>query len=164
MPPSGRLADLEKNLELLYESLGAMERGFIFAYDPEAKNSIKQRIREEIKPQIRQTEVEYWQLLAHEVNSWVIDDDANSAIIEVIQATDIIKQNDSSKNHNELIQHLTKIQNKLNEPGKSSSAKLKAAIPLFPPFVSYEVELETQGILQRLFPTFSRLLRKVRKK
>lgn len=165
MPLSGRLADLERNLELLYEKLGDMERSLILSYDAEAKISIKQRIREEIKPQIRQTEVEYWQLLTHEINASVIDEvDARSAIVEVIKTTEIIEQNNANQYPDQVIQLLTDIRNKLNEPGKSSSAKLKAALPLLPPFVSYEVELETEGILQRVFPTFSRLLRKAEKK
>ncbi|MBW4582064.1 MAG: hypothetical protein KME42_21070 [Tildeniella nuda ZEHNDER 1965/U140] len=162
---STRLTDLEKNLELLYQKLGAMERSRIMAYDAEAKISIEQRIREEIKPQIQQNEAEYWQLLAQEVDSLLIDEvDASSAITEVIQTVEIIEQNNTNQYPDQVIQLLTEIRNKLNEPGKSSSAKLKAALPLLPPFISYEVELETEGILRRMFPTFSRLLKKVEKK
>lgn len=36
MPLSRRLVDLEKNLELLYEKLGAMEQSLVMAFDPEA--------------------------------------------------------------------------------------------------------------------------------
>ncbi|MBF2028185.1 MAG: hypothetical protein IGS48_15705 [Oscillatoriales cyanobacterium C42_A2020_001] len=162
---STRLADLEKNLELLYQKLGAMERSRIMAYDAEAKISIEQRIREEIRPQIQQNEVEYWQLLAQEVDSLLIDEvDASSAITEVIQTVEIIEQNNANQYPDQVIQLLTEIRNKLNEPGKSSSAKLKTALPLLPPFISYEVELETEGVLRRMFPTFSRLLKKVEKK
>lgn len=157
-----RLADIEKNLELLYEKLGAMERNCIMAYDAEAKISIEQRIREDVLPQIRRSETEYWQRLAQEANSLTINEiDANNAVIEIAE---IIDQSSSGQYPDQMIQLLTEIRNKLNEEGKTSSAKLKAALPLLPPFVSYEVELETQGMLRRMFPTFSRLLKKTEKK
>lgn len=165
MPLNNRLTDLEKNLELLYQKLGAMERSRIMAYDAEAKISIDQRIREEIKPQIHQTEAEYWQLLAQEINSLMINEiDAQNAIIEVIQTAEIIEKNNIDQYSDQVIKLLTEIRNKLSEPGKSSSAKLKAAVPLLPPFVSYEMEIETEGILRRIFPTFSKLVRKAEKK
>ncbi|NET47733.1 MAG: hypothetical protein F6K09_03210 [Merismopedia sp. SIO2A8] len=142
-----------------------MERGLILAYDAEEKISIKQRIQEEIKPQIYQTETEYWQFLIREINSLVIDEaDASNAIFEVIQTAEVVEQNKTNQYPVQVIQLLTEIKNKLSEPGKSSVAKLKAAVPLLPPFISYEMEIETEGILRRMFPTFSRLLKKVEKK
>lgn len=121
MSLSKRLADIENNLNRLYEKLGAMERSLIMAYDAEAKFSINQRIREEIKPQIRQAQIEYWQCLARETYLLIIDDvDASNTLIKVSEIANIIEQD----NANEFSEHTKKIlvilRNKLNEPGKCS--------------------------------------------
>jgi hypothetical protein len=165
MPLSRRLTNLEKALDSLYETLGEAQKRLALANDIFEKNYIKQRIRQEVLPEIHEREEEYWQFLTQEVNSLAIDeDDASETIIEFIQTTEIIQQNNSHQYPDQVIQLLTEIRNKLNEPGKCSSAKLKAALPLLPPFISYEMEIETEGVLRRIFPTFSRLLRKVEKK
>jgi hypothetical protein len=166
MPPSRRLFDLEKNLSLLYEKLGAMEQCRIRAYDAEAKISIEQRIRDEVLPDIHKYEAAYWQLLVQEANSITISEaEASSAITEVLQTVELIQNSNANgySNSDEVIKLLTDIRNQLSEPGKSSAGKLKAAIPLFPPFVSYEVEMDTTTTLRRLFPTFSKLLKELSK-
>ncbi|WP_414755613.1 hypothetical protein [Anabaena sp. CCY 9910] len=165
MPQNSRLSDLKKNLQLLYEKLAGMERSRITAYDAEAKISIEMRIREEILPDIRRYEAEYWQVLYQEFNTLSIDEiDANDVIIEVTQTIEQITKHRFNGYPDEIIHLLIEIRDKLREPEKSSTAKLKATLPLFPPFVSYEIEFGTQGILQQFFPTFSRLLDKTKKK
>ena len=165
MPQSRRLADLEKTLELLIEKLGSMEQNLAMASDAEVKISIKQRIREEIKPDIDKFQTEYWDTLAREVNSLKINEtEADAAVIEVIQVIESFEQNNADMYAEQGIALLLDIRNKLSEPGPSATAKLKAAIPLFPPFVSYEVEFEPASFLRRVFPTFSRLVRKAEKK
>jgi hypothetical protein len=160
-----RLTDLEKHLTLLYEKLAAMERGLIMAYDAEAKISIEQRIREEVIPQVRKYEVEYWQLFAEQGNQFFIEEvDANIAITEVVNIVEQAQQNSVRKYPDELINLLAEIRDKLKEPEKTATAKLKAALPLLPPFLSYEFELDTPSILRQLFPTFSRLLKHTSKK
>ncbi len=160
MPLSRRLADLEKNLELLYKKLGAMERELINEYKAQAKFSIEQEI-DDIKLKIREWKAEYWQLLAQEASLSRIDEvDASNAVVEVVQIVERVQQNNANQYPEQVIQLLTEIRNKLNEPGKSSTAKLKATLPLLPPFVSYEMELD---LLRQVFPTFSRLFRKAEK-
>lgn len=161
MPNSRRLADLEKTLELLIEKLGALQRDLAMASDPEVKISIKQRIREDVKPQIDQFKTEYWDTLAQEVNSLTINEtEANAAVIEVIQIIQNVEQNNADKYPEQGIELLAEIRNKLSEPGPSASAKLKAVIPLLPPVFYYEVEIETEGLWRRVFPTFSRLFKR----
>ena len=161
---SQRFTDLEKVLESLYETLGQVERRLAITNDIFEKTSIRQRIREEVLPAIRESETEYWQLLNQEAATLVIQEpDANDAIVEILQTIDVIEQNSSTYSE-QVVQLLVDIRNKLNEPEASSSAKLKAAVPLFPPFISYEAEIETEGFLKRFLPTFSRLLQKAQKK
>lgn len=161
MPLNRRLADLEKNLRLWYETLGSMEQDFARTYDSRAKIAIQQQIRDEIQPQIRKYETEYWQLLVQESDSFIIEDsDADNAIVEIIQTVDKFKQHIDNSYPDDAIQLLIEIRDKLNQPGKPAAAKLKAALPLLPLFVSYEVEVDTESLLRKVFPTFSRIFKK----
>jgi hypothetical protein len=156
-----RLADLEKILDSSYETLFNLQNQLSFTGGAIERNTIKQTISQQVLPEIREYEQEYWQLLAAEANSFIIDEnDADIAIIEVLQIIEQIQQSSTVRNSNQVIQLLTEIRDKLNEPDKSAAAKLKATLPLLPPFVSYEVEIGTENILQRMFPTFRRILKK----
>jgi hypothetical protein len=156
-----RLEDLEEILDSSYETLGTLEKKLAYASSASEINNINQTISREILPRIRKSENEYLQLLAAEANSFVIDEnDADIAIVEFLQTIEQIQQSSIERNSNQVIQLLIEIRDKLNEPDKSAAAKLKATLPLLPPFVSYEVELGTENILQRMFPTFRRILKK----
>ncbi|MFL9458919.1 hypothetical protein AB0758_49060 [Tolypothrix bouteillei VB521301_2] len=73
-----RLAELEKILDLRYETLSKAGKRLAITDEIFAKNAIEQRIREEILPELRQYETEYWQLLAQY---------GNPAIVEEVDAT-----------------------------------------------------------------------------
>lgn len=55
--------------------------------------------------------------------------------------------------NNELKALLQQILVELKKPEAPAAAKLKVAIPIIPGVVTYELEGDTKGILQRLFPT-----------
>ena len=156
-----RLADLEEILDSSYETLGTFQKKLAYAGSVAEINNIGQTLKREILPNIRKYEKEYWQLLAQNANSFEFNEtDADCAIIEILQIVEQIRQSSTAGYSQEAIQLLTEIRNKLNEPEKSAAGKLKATLPLLPPFISYEIELGTEGILQRIFPTFSRILKK----
>jgi hypothetical protein len=161
---SQRLLQLETNLNILYETLGSMEKDLNMAFDAQYKISLKQRIREKLA-EISECKEEYWKLLAQQAKSLVTDDIdekyANSICAEIVQVADeVIEHN----NNHDLINLLKQIKDKLNEPEKPASAKLKAAIPLLPGFLSYEAEVDTEGVLKRIFPTFHKLFEAIPKK
>jgi hypothetical protein len=54
---------------------------------------------------------------------------------------------------------LREIRDKLNEQELPAAAKLKAALPLVPGILSYEVELDTESSLRRAFGPIRRLFR-----
>lgn len=160
-----RLQTLSENLALGYEKLSAMERSLIMAYDAEAKISIKQRIREEINPQVKQMEKEYWQLISKQVCSLEFEEnDVSEILTEVTDLTETICQAHKNKQAEEIITLLTEIHIKLNELDTPASSRLKATIPLFLPFLQYEVDLEANNILRQFFPTIQKLIGKARKK
>lgn len=160
MPPSSRLADLEKTLELRYETLSKAEKRLAITDEIFAKDAIEKRIREEVLPELRKCESEYWQLLAQEARSYTVAEiDATNAIVEV--EAQVIRVIESQSNGNdELIRLLEEILDKLNKPGTPAAAKAKLALPLIPGIVSYEVELDTENSLRRVFEPIKRLYKK----
>ncbi|MFB2923000.1 MULTISPECIES: hypothetical protein [Aerosakkonema] len=131
MPPSRRLADLEKTLELWYEQLGGSEKALPMTFDPKVYTAINQDIRVQILPEIRKYEAEYWQLLTQEARHCdVPEDDASLAIVEIVPEVEIIQSQPSAKYPDELIKLLLEIRDKLNEPGTPAAAKAKFALSL----------------------------------
>jgi hypothetical protein len=64
----------------------------------------------------------------------------------------------------EFMQLLLEIRDKLNQPELPAAAKLKAALPLMPGILSYEVELDTESSLRRAVQPIKRLFREQLKK
>jgi uncharacterized coiled-coil protein SlyX len=162
-----RLTDLEKVLALRYETLGEAEKDLAMTTNTFEKTAIKQRLREQVLPDIQKYEQEYYSLLNQLGGSLNIDEsDANQAIVELDQQVAWLETTRASAYSDEALQLLREIRDKLNEPGKPAAAKLKAAFSSIPPFISltYEAEVDTESTLQRFFPTFSRLVKKATKK
>lgn len=160
MPPSRRLTDLEKNLELRYETLGEAEKRLAMTDEIFSKNAIKQRIREEVLPELRKVEAEYWEVLVEESRTCAVEEvDARNAIIEVVPEVEAIANQPSDNYADEFMQLLREIRDKLNEKELPAAAKLKAALPLVPGILSYEVELDTESSLRRVFQPIRRLFR-----
>lgn len=160
MPLSRRLAALEESLDSLYETLGESQKRLAYANDIFEKNSIKQRIRKEVLPELRQCEAEYWEVLAQEARSCAVEEvDARNAIVEIVRTVELIEHKPSANYPEELMQLLLEIRDKLNEPGQPAAAKAKLALPLVPGILSYEVELDTENSLRRAFVPIKRLFR-----
>ena len=156
-----RLADLEKILDSLYETLGEAQKRRAYANDIFEKNSIKQRLRQEVLPEIRNYEQEYWSLLAEEVPYCQVDEVAASkAIVEVVQKVEPIVNKSSANYPDEFMQKLQKILDTLKEPQTPAAAKLIVALPLIPGIMSYEIELDTEISLKRVFGEIKKLLKK----
>lgn len=156
-----RFADLDKNLELWYEQLGASEKKLPMTTTPREITAIQQQIREEILPQIRKYESEYWELLAQESRCFEVTDiDAYNAIVEVVPEVELIANKMVSDYPEQLMQKLQEILDKLNEPGTPASAKAKFALNLVPGILSYEIEIDTENSLRRAFEPIKELFKK----
>jgi hypothetical protein len=155
--PSARLISLQTSLSDLYEQLGGKEKAFIRAPEEE-KVRIQQQIRDE-KLRIREFEREYWTCLRTEFSGLSVpESEAETATATIIQEAEILETRATYSDDGK--QLLREILAKLKEPGTPAAGKLKATVPLLPGLVAYEMELNTEGLLRRLFPTFSRLLGK----
>jgi|SRR4028118_119195 hypothetical protein len=161
MDSKQRLADLEEILDSLYETLGEAQKRRAYANDIFEKNSIKQRLRQEVLPEIRNYEQEYWSLLAEEVPYCQVDEVAASkAIVEVVQKVEPIVNKSSANYPDEFMQKLQKILDTLKEPQTPAAAKLIVALPLIPGIMSYEIELDTEISLKRVFGGIKKLFKK----
>ncbi|MFB2896574.1 hypothetical protein ACE1CI_26980 [Aerosakkonemataceae cyanobacterium BLCC-F50] len=158
MPPSRRLADLEKAIELRYETLGKVEKRLAMTDEIFAKNAIEQRIREEVLPELRQHEAEYWDVLALEARTCAVEEvEAQKAIDVVVQEVELIENNPNANYPAELLELLRQIRDKLNEPKTPVEGKAKLALNLLPGVITYEVQLDTVKALQRVKEPIRRL-------
>ncbi len=165
MPPSPRLAKLEKTLELWYEQLDEAEQDLPMTTTPRERTAIKQQIRERILPELRKCEAKYWEALTQEARSCAVAEvDAGNAIIEVVQEVELIENQPNANYPNELMQKLQEILDELNKPETPAAAKAKLALPLVPGILSYEVELDTESSLRRAFQPIRRLFKEALEK
>ena len=164
MPIDDRLSQIEKKLKLLRDQQDALEQEAILTTGL-AKIQAKQRLGEEIKPEIREYEKEYWQVLAHQTKTEEIPE--HEAEIIVAEIVEEVGQIEVQRQYpDDVVQILQEIRDKLNQPGATAAAKLKGVMSPIPPFVgiAYEVELDTEKFLQRHFPTFQKWAKVLAKK
>ena len=153
------LADVEKLLDVEYKRLRNFHYRIAHTLSAAEKFDLEVRIEHEILPMIRKYEREYWNILAKEAPSCeVIEKEAHNAIVEVVPE---VKQIQSQPNQypDELMDKLNVILDKLNEPQTPAAAKLRAALPLIPLIMSYEVELDTEISLKRVFDRIKKLFK-----
>lgn len=155
-----RLNEIESHLKLLYEQRREKEEAIIVAARGD-KTILKQQLRLEILKPIRDYEQEYWQIIAGQSNLVKISEaDAEVVIAEFVEGVGQLREENA-----EVIEYLQKILAKVEEPGPTAAAKLKAVVSSIPPFVgiSYEAELDTENFLNRYFPTFMKAVQRLKK-
>lgn len=148
--------DLEELISKLIENADSRgwEAKLIFAARESNRDNPK------LSAFVRAYEAEYWQQLAEKANFYEPEEvDASNAIVEV--QAEVVRVIESQPNvNNELMQKVQEMLDKLNEPGTPAAAKAKLALPLIPGIVSYEVELDTENSLRRVFEPIKRLWKK----
>ena len=125
------------------------------------KTILKQQLRLQILKPIRDYEQEYWQIIAGQSNLVKISEaDAEVVIAEFVEGVGQLRGENA-----EVIEYLQKILAKVEEPGPTAAAKLKAVVSSIPPFVgiSYEAELDTENFLSRHFPTLMQAVQRLKK-
>ena len=162
---AGRLEHLQQLLDGYQEQIQGMEdaRMMASAMDKARINLNIRAMRKEMRP----VEQEYWDLLSKAVQTEpIVETDAEKAIVEVIQAIDVLESRPVDDRSEAMMQMLREIRDKLNEPGNPAAAKLKGMISMLPPFVSlsYEAELDTEQFFSKYFPTAKRVLEGIRAK
>lgn len=158
MNDQARLNDLEDILGILYEKLGTFQKQLEIIDSDSAKFELRQRIKREINPNIRKYETEYWELFPQEAII-ISDEEAATQIVKIEQAVTSIEQIPTNSYPARLITLIEEIRDKLNQD-QPASAKLKIAIPLIPAIASYELEMETEGLMQQAWQKIKKVVRR----
>ncbi len=143
-----RFRQVEELLDIEYEKLHEFERAFSLADGISQKIALRQQVKRDLTPRLRTLEQEYAELLAHGVSDADIPEpQAQMLVAEVVAAVAKADEQKPSNAPQDMVRLLGEIRDKLNEPGKSASAKLKLSLPIIPLISSYEMELDTEGVL-----------------
>jgi hypothetical protein len=151
---SDRLCEVEEHLEILREQRKSLEREILLTTGL-PKTQAEQRLRLDLKPNLRKYEEEYWQILVERsAIIKVADSEAENVVLELVERIEPLQHNPQYPS--EILGLLQKIYAKVCQPEVTASAKLKGALSLLPPFVnlSYEAEIDTENFLRTHFPTF----------
>lgn len=154
-----RLSDIKEILELHYEKLGEFQKQLAITASVPERFQLKQEIKYQILPYIRRYEAEYWALYPSE--AIVISEDQASAQLDLVnKAVSSLENRSTTDYSHELIVLLNEIRALLEDFTKPASAKLKVAIPLIPAIASYEVEMETEGLMSGAWKSIRNIARR----
>ncbi|MCL2925706.1 MAG: hypothetical protein MGF17_14095 [Trichodesmium sp. MAG_R04] len=146
-----RLVQLEENLEIDYEKLDEFQKELTLSASATQKFELKQRIKRDVLPSIHRNETEYLNLLNQEAGAFDIpEQQASQAIAEITSHIAEITTDENKNYPPEVLGILREILTILNTSGQSPGAKLKATLPILPPIISYEVEIDTQSSLRKI--------------
>jgi hypothetical protein len=159
---SDRLFHLQSEVQKYYKQLAGREKAKRLARF-EDKELIQQQI-DELKQELGGVEREYWTRWQMEIAGLTMPEaDAEALATGMLQEVEILEIEPQVQGNAELMQVLHEIKAALSKPGTPAAGKLKAAIPLLPGVISYEMELDTEGLLRRVFPTFCQVADKLKK-
>jgi hypothetical protein len=156
-----RLSHLQELIQRYYQQLEGKENTLLTIEGGE-RVRIEQQI-EVVKGDIARVEGEYWRNWKSKAAQLEIaDGDAEIINAEIVSAVENIEFQPAVQNNAELIKLLNEIKSELGKP-TAAAGKLKTAIHLIPGFLSYEMELDTQGFLRSIFPMFAELVSKLKR-
>jgi hypothetical protein len=156
---SDRLSHLQSEVKGYYDQLAGKEKAKRLAEDAQ-KVRIQQQI-DELKQELGSVERDYWLRWRAEIAGLTIPEaDAEIVVNQWVGEVEILEFEPAVQSNAELMKVLQQIKAELSKPGIPAAGKLKAAIPLLPGLISYEMELDTEGLLRRVFPTFCKFAEK----
>ena len=159
---SDRLSHLQSQVQSYYKQLAGREKAKLLARF-EDKELLQQGI-DALKEELRSVEGEYWLCWRTEIAGLNIPEaDAEIVASQLVGEVEFLEIEPAVQTNAELMKVLQEIKAELSKPGIPAAGKLKAAIPLLPGVISYEMELDTAGLLRRVFPTFCNLADKLKK-
>lgn len=159
---SDRLSHLQSEVKEYYDQLACQETAKRLAEDAQ-KVRIQQGI-DKLKKELGSVEREYWLRWRAEIAGLTIPEaDAEIVASQLVREVEFLEIEPAVESNAELMKALQEIKAELSKPGIPAAGKLKAAIPLLPGLISYEMELDTEGLLRRVFPSVCNFVDKLKK-
>jgi hypothetical protein len=159
---SDRLIHLQNEVVDYYAQLAGKEKARRLA-PQEEKVRIQQQIVE-LQKELVNVERNYWYCWSTEVKGLTIPDaDAEVITDKILAEVESLSLVPTVQENQKIFALLQNIKTELTKPGTLAAGKLKVVIPLFPGLLSYEFELDTEGLLRRTFPTFCKLADRLKK-
>jgi hypothetical protein len=161
-----RLGQIENSLRRSYKQLANKQRT-LDTIAPEEKERLRMQIADFQQHDIQPLEEEHRQILVAASEQLEISEpDAESIVGEIVTGVNQLEAQPLSPELAELLSLLRNLRDRLNEPSKPASLKIKGIISTFPPFVGLfiEPEIDTETFWRQHFPTFTRLIKGAAKK
>jgi hypothetical protein len=156
-----RIEHLEELLDIEYEKLQDFERESALLGPGPEKTALKLRMQRDTWPTIRKHETEIAGLLAEVSQSESLpDSEVESIFAEVVNEVSSLQSSRQSDWPKEVLDKLDEIQQKLDEPGKAATAKLRASLPIIPFLMSYNLDLDTESTLVQTWRKVKGLFRR----
>ena len=149
-----RIQQLEEELEIWEDKLHQFRMDLAQAEGSNERFSIKQRIKNEILPEIKRINRQYNQVLA---GIEVTDDKEVEGLITEME--NLPKSPLDSSIPQEIQRQLEVLHKEIQDQDKSAAAKLKVVLPIIPLLANYELELDTESFLGQLWEKSRSLLR-----
>lgn len=145
-----RLIHVREILDIKYEKLNEFERSLELVDGVSQKIDLKQKIRRDLLPSIREYEQEYASLLCElPTIEGLEENDAALPIASFQRDLVVIRNLPQIQNEPGLVEKLDRLEESLAKPGTPVSGKLKLLIPVIPLLLQYEIELDTENTLRR---------------
>ncbi|MEG5064479.1 hypothetical protein QUB33_12720 [Microcoleus sp. B3-A4] len=159
---SDRLSHLQSEVKGYYDQLACQETAKRLTEDAQ-KVRLQQGI-DKLKKELGSVERDYWERWRAEIRGLTIPEaDAEIVASQLVGEVEFLEIEPAVQSNAALMKVLQEIKAELSKPGIPAAGKLKAAIPLLPGLISYEMELDTEGLLRRVFPTFCNFADKLKK-
>jgi tetratricopeptide (TPR) repeat protein len=157
-----RLLKLQKRIQTYYEQLECQENALLTCEQID-RSSIKQQI-DRLTQEIIPVKKDYWQywgeIGARQLE--ITDLEAEVIDAEIIGEVEMLRFQREVQHHGEVVKLLDQLQATLTQRSPAAG-KLRAIIPVLPEFLAHDMELDTEGVLRRVFPIFSTLNGKLTK-
>lgn len=142
-----RLSALEELLQLDYGKLSSFEQELTLTSSAPAKFELQTRIQKEVVPKLREHEREYAQLVAAGVRPETMPEAEAAALVDqTLNALEAIDTRVPPSAKPKVLQLAADLRQELQKPG-TAAAKLKVSLPIIPLIASYELELQTGGLM-----------------
>lgn len=156
-----RIQQLERLLDIEYDKFYDFEEQYTLLAASPARTSLRMIIEREVLPSIRNHETEIAKLLIEISESKQIsNEEAENICSELINVVTDLKSKENDSFPSIILEKLDELQTKLNEPDKSSTAKLKASLPIIPSLISYDIEVDPKLFFSQIWRKIKSLFKK----